>query len=291
MMSEIRDREDNHAVISLAELLSPLKVASESSRGRAVPGSRGRVFGGTMLAQSITHAAREAPEGMDVQSVHIHFLRAGDISDELRYDSLVLHASRSFTTIRVDTQQTGRTLTSAVVSFHAPEFSPRHSRRWSAEWCDPEGAALAAGRLLPEWDAPTRAPFDVRCATASGKTTLKDGRPLAGFWVRAIAPLARERGLHEAALSWVSDFSLTRMADFEYSNSSRAAHIGSLNQALWFHGQIDLNEWHLYEISSPSYSDGVATSSGAFFTRAGKLVASTTQELLIRRPGMTTRQP
>jgi acyl-CoA thioesterase-2 len=58
--------------------------------------------------------------------------------------------------------------------------------------------------------------------------------------------------------------------------------MASLDHALWFHRDIRIDDWLLYAMDSPNASGARGLSRGQFFTRDGTLVASTTQEGLIR---------
>jgi len=58
--------------------------------------------------------------------------------------------------------------------------------------------------------------------------------------------------------------------------------MASLDHALWFHRKVEIDQWHLYSIDSPNASGARGLARGQFFTEAGTLVASTTQEGLVR---------
>jgi acyl-CoA thioesterase-2 len=58
--------------------------------------------------------------------------------------------------------------------------------------------------------------------------------------------------------------------------------IASLDHVMWFHRPFRLDDWLLYEMDSPSASGARGLVRGQFFDRAGRLVASTAQEGLIR---------
>jgi acyl-CoA thioesterase-2 len=51
---------------------------------------------------------------------------------------------------------------------------------------------------------------------------------------------------------------------------------------LWFHRPFRADDWLLYSIDSPSAQNSRGLARGQIFTRDGKLVASTSQEGLIR---------
>jgi acyl-CoA thioesterase-2 len=58
--------------------------------------------------------------------------------------------------------------------------------------------------------------------------------------------------------------------------------MASLDHALWFHGEVHMDEWLLYAMDSPSSSGARGLARGQLFTEDGRLVASTTQEGLMR---------
>jgi acyl-CoA thioesterase-2 len=58
--------------------------------------------------------------------------------------------------------------------------------------------------------------------------------------------------------------------------------MASLDHALWFHREVKIDEWLLYAMDSPNASGARGLARGQMFTEDGKLVASTTQEGLIR---------
>ena len=63
----------------------------------------------------------------------------------------------------------------------------------------------------------------------------------------------------------------------------------SLDHALWFHRPFRADEWFLYDCWSPSASGGRGLASGQMFARDGRLIASVTQEGLLRRVGRRGR--
>ena len=61
-----------------------------------------------------------------------------------------------------------------------------------------------------------------------------------------------------------------------------AMQVASLDHAMWFHRPVDVNQWLLYAIDTPSTSEARGYTRGNIFTEQGELVASTVQEGLIR---------
>ena len=58
--------------------------------------------------------------------------------------------------------------------------------------------------------------------------------------------------------------------------------VASLDHALWFHRPFRADDWLLYSIDSPTAQNARGLARGLIYDRAGRLVASTVQEGMIR---------
>jgi acyl-CoA thioesterase-2 len=58
--------------------------------------------------------------------------------------------------------------------------------------------------------------------------------------------------------------------------------MASLDHAMWFHRDFRMDDWLLYAMQSPSASRARGLSIGRIFTQAGRLVATVSQEGLVR---------
>jgi acyl-CoA thioesterase-2 len=56
----------------------------------------------------------------------------------------------------------------------------------------------------------------------------------------------------------------------------------SANHSVWFHRQVDFNDWMLYSTSSPVAADSRGLGTGHFFDGAGQLVATVVQEGVLK---------
>lgn len=59
--------------------------------------------------------------------------------------------------------------------------------------------------------------------------------------------------------------------------------LASLDHVMWFHRPLRIDDWLLHVIDSPSATGSRGLVRGRVFDRAGRLVASTSQEGLIRQ--------
>ena len=108
--------------------------------------------------------------------------------------------------------------------------------------------------------------------------------PFQQIWFRLIDRAPDDDSLHRAMLAYASDFHLIGTATLPHGISylQRNVQMASLDHALWFHRAFRIDEWLLYACDSPNMQGARGFNRGAVYTRAGKLVASTAQEGLIR---------
>ena len=92
---------------------------------------------------------------------------------------------------------------------------------------------------------------------------------------QAIAPLGRQRGV-VLAVALIMLVILTLLG-------VSAMQVTSLDHAIWFHRPFKVDEWLLYDMDSPSASNGRGFNRGNIFNQKGQLVASVCQEALIRK--------
>ena len=269
--------------VSFADLVDVTPTVGSSFTAKCLPGRDERIYGGDLLAHLLIAAARSAHPGSAVHSLHANFLSPGRPGEAVAYGLEVLKTSKRFSSVRVDASQGNERLASATVSFHSAETSAEHSIPRPEKLMDPTRSDDAHGGPIPPPDAPIRTPFDLRFAREAGEPTFRETRPVLSYWVRLRDDTIAMPAHHAAALLWASDFSLTRVADFEYESTGGNRQAASLDHAIWFHRPVRANRWHLYEVESPVYTNALALSSGRFFDKQGHLVATVAQESLLRR--------
>jgi acyl-CoA thioesterase-2 len=104
------------------------------------------------------------------------------------------------------------------------------------------------------------------------------------IWFRAVAALPDDQSLHRCLLAYVSDFNLLDTALMPHGMSvvSPNLAIASIDHAMWFHRRVRVDDWLLYSIDSPSASGARGFSRGEVYSLDGRLVASTSQEGMLR---------
>ena len=91
--------------------------------------------------------------------------------------------------------------------------------------------------------------------------------------------------MHHQLLAFASDYGLLATSTLPHREeiSSSLAYYASLDHALWFHRDFSINDWLLYDVESPSASNARGFSRGSIFNVDGTMIASVTQEGLVRK--------
>ncbi len=281
----------NPALEDLISLLQLERVEDNIFRGDSRDIGSPQVFGGQVLGQALS-AAQHTVEGRVAHSLHAYFLRRGDINAPIVYEVDRARDGGSFSNRRVVAIQHGRPILNLAASFQITEKGLEHQ----AEMPDvpgpdglqtlhdiakdlPDCVPMKMRRFLME-----KRPFEFRPVRPYEFDKREKLPPINHVWVRAVDALPNDQTLHQNLLAYVSDYELLGASTLPHSLSFVHDNIimASLDHALWFHRNVNIDQWHLYAIDSPNASGMRGFARGQFFTEGGELVASTAQEGLVR---------
>ena len=278
----------------LVELLSLEKIEENLFRGQSQDLGWGLVYGGQVLGQALSAAVQTVPDDRYVHSLHAYFLRPGDVSRPIVYDVDRIRDGGSFTTRRVVAIQKGRPIFNMSASFHHQEEGFSHQ----AECPDappPEGLDTEQERFakfadrLPDFmreRALSDRPFELRSIDPiKDPIAPKDYPPQSMHWLKTAGELADNPSLHRFLLAYASDFQFltTSLRPHGVSWLTPKMQVASIDHAMWFHRPFRVDEWLLHSIQSPSAEGARGFVRGNIFDVDGNLVASTSQEGLIRK--------
>ncbi|KRB51191.1 MAG: acyl-CoA thioesterase II [Pseudomonadota bacterium] len=268
----------------LAGLLNIEAIDLDMFRGHTPPGETRRIYGGQVVAQALTAAYRTI-DGRVCHSMHAYFIRGGDPKIPILFKVERVRDGGTFTMRRVVALQHGQQIFNLAASFQVPEPGLEHQIEMPAtpgpEGLMDEDELRAAGG---ETEQRRTWPIEVRPVDPPpyGKAPIMD--PNQSVWFRARDPLGSDPMVHQCGLAYATDMTLldTSLRPHGVEWSSGRLQVASLDHALWFHHPSDFTQWHLYVQDSPSASGGRGFNRGSIFSADGKLVASATQEALIR---------
>lgn len=264
----------------LVDLLALERLDEDLFRGRSEDPGWGRLYGGHVLAQALSAAQQTVSADRRVHSLHSYFLLSGDVTIPVIYDVDRIRDGGSFTTRRVVAKQRGRAIFHLSASFQTLEQGFEHQ--------DPMPEVPSADALGPDAELlrPGATPFDFRPVEPVDRTVAPAIRPpRRDVWIRGRGTLGDDPALHATLLAYVSDFYFvgTSLLPHGVSWMTPGMQVASLDHAMWFHADFRADDWLLHSMESPRASRGRGLVRGRVFSRDGRLVASSTQEGLIRQ--------
>ncbi|MFO7706276.1 MAG: acyl-CoA thioesterase II [Halopseudomonas sp.] len=281
-----------HMLDDLVSLLALEKIEENLFRGMSQDLGFKQLFGGQVLGQSLSAASQTVDVLRHVHSVHGYFLRPGDPTLPIIYQVDPLRDGGSFTTRRVQAIQKGKPIFTMICSFQGDEEGYTHQ----AAMPDVPGPDQLRNETEITRDQQhllneavrekvlVEKPIEIRPVEVFNPFEPTPAEPVRHMWFRADGRLPDDPQLHRYLLAYASDFHLlgTAMLPHAVSSWSRKMQVASLDHSIWYHQPLRMDDWLLYAMDSPSASGSRGLSRGQIFNRDGVLVASITQESLMR---------
>ena len=263
------------------DFIQPEQVGRYWFRGQSLT-PQFRIFGGQVLAQCLMAAGQTVSEDMVAHSMHAYFLRAGDPESPVEFEVDPIRNGRSFATRRVVARQHEQAIFNTSISYQVMEQGLSHS----VDMPDVEAVDFKADRELDGNGKPRFPLLDLYAVERMRGTPSRErnGSVTQNNWYLGKGPLRNDPLTHQAALALISDFSLlgTAFRAHPACDWEREYVLASLDHAIWFHTPINLDTPVLYHCDSPWSGNARGFNRGQFWSQSGVLLASTTQESLMR---------
>ena len=222
------------------------------------------------------------------------FLTAGDAREAVTYSVDRSRDGGSFSARRVVAIQHERPIFLLSASFQIPEQGLEHQFE-APDVPDPDelGPAkpFSAKRMsivplsLRRWFS-RFGPFEYRPVCADEIYGAKPGLPRKQVWFKLHENIGKKQALQRALLAYISDFHLisTAVQPHGISCLTDELKLTSIDHAMWFHRDVQMDDWLLYDCDSPCSCGGRALARGLIYDSKGRLIASTVQEGVLRVP-------
>jgi acyl-CoA thioesterase II len=249
--------------------------------------SRERIFGGQIIAQAMMAAARTVDPDKQVHSLHSYFLRGGSETLPLHFRVHRDFDGRAFSNRRVVVRQEGKVIFNLTASFQKPETGFAHQvpmpELLPPEKCMDFADSMALNPDIPDemLERMARArPFEMR----SFRPAPSEKATRHYQWFRLSAPVGDDQLLHRALLAFASDMGLLSSAMLPHGLNwvTPGLFTTSLDHAMWFHGDIRVDEWFVYVMDSGWTGGARGINHGSIYRQDGTLIASAVQEGLLR---------
>lgn len=261
---------------ALLRLLDVRRGAADGSWLGPASGPAGkRAFGGQFMAQSLAAASRTVDPAKLPTSIHLQFLRGGEAGEGVEYAVHSVFDGRTASSRRVESNQGGRLLTAATVSFSLPLAGPEHGRYPTLPH-DPE-TLPATGPAGPAPSMPLDE-IDIRVSDDG-----EGGDFTRRLWWRVTVPVPQDPLLHAIIAAYVTDVYMIDPALKVHGHSmmARTHRSGTTDSSIWFHRPVQADQWNLLESTSPAAARGRGVITGSLVGADRQIAATLVQEGLI----------
>jgi acyl-CoA thioesterase-2 len=290
------DLKKKRIVETVSELLKILRLKRISETkfvGQNYPASWGRVFGGQILAQSLHAAYQTVPNTRIAHSLHGYFILMGDINLPVEYEVDKIRDGNSFTTRRVVAYQNGKAIFNMAASFQkeengvdhqidAPNILPPEVLR--SDMQQVESIKHKNPNYYKSLKKAQLKMFDIKPVEIMSHIETKNAIPYSHVWLKTKEKNQISLPEKQQLLAFSSDINLIATATKPHREkiNQKPVFIASIDHAMWFHRDFEIDDWLLYAMDSPSASSARGFTRGSIFSKSGTLIASVTQEGLIR---------
>ena len=269
------------------------KKADQQFIGQQVDIGSPNIYGGHVMAQALRAARLCADADKKVHSLHGYFLHPGSHAEPVEFTVEVIKQGRSFDVLKVEATQRSRTIFIMSASFHLPEkgiehqaampniVAPSQLQPFSKIFADfAEKFGIQARGILSSDGPFVFHPLEYYDPFIPGIRA-----PSQPLWFKPNGTVPVQPDLNAELMAYISDFNLliTSLLPHNLSFFTTPLKIASLDHAMWFHQDFQMNDWMLYEVESPRAAGGRAFCTGRIYSSSGILLASVTQEGLVRK--------
>lgn len=279
------DFDELLAVLDLERIADDRFIGSHPSKNPM------RTFGGLLVAQSFVASTRTLTrDDLPPSAVSVHFVNGGDTAKDIEFQVTRLRDERRFANRRVDALQDGVLLSTAMISYMSGGRGLEHGVA-PPQVADPD-TVPGIGELLRGYEETVPhfvnalQPVEWRYTNDPAWIMRDNGESLAynRVWLKASGTVPADPVLHTATMLYSSDTTVLDSVITTHGLSWGFDRIfaASANHSVWFHRQVDFNDWVLYSTTSPVAADSRGLGSGHFFDRAGQVIATVVQEGVLK---------
>lgn len=251
----------------------------------------GRIYGGQVLGQGLMAAYQTIPIDRFVHSLHGYFLMPGKLDEPIDYYVDTIRDGGSFSTRRVSARQSGGTIFIMSASFQIEEKGYDHFM---------EGPKVEGPEQLLSFDDIKKQmystlphsmkklfdidfPFEFKPVELSNPMFPGKFPPTRRIWFKLREDIKLGKRLQDALLAYVSDYNLlsTSILPVEEATFSNTI-MASIDHSMWFYREFNVSDWLLYDLYTPNTSGARGFVRGNIYDHQGVLVASASQEGLVR---------
>lgn len=282
-------------MVHISELLSLIQVKKldvNSFQGYNKPIGSPHIFGGQVLAQALYVMNESVPEGRICNSLHAYFILPGDLEKPIFFDVENIRDGGTFSVRRVIARQKGKEIFFISGSFQIKENGfehqidmpevKHHSELLSWDDMKEQFKGIIPKSIVNFLNI--ERPIEFKPTIMPNPFEVVKMPPYQNVWFRIKGEMKNDTKLNQSVIAYISDYNILSTALQPNADKARFDNLkmATLDHSMWFFREFDINQWMLFAIDTPSASNARGFTRGHIFTENGKLIASVTQEGLMR---------
>jgi acyl-CoA thioesterase-2 len=271
----------------LRELVGVHPLDERRARGETGPAGadRGGLYGGLMIAQCLSACAHTVPPGAVPDSLHANLLRGGHPGEPVEFCVERVRDGRSLQHREVRGYQGDELIVQTTVVSSIPVNGLDWQRPLEPVVAPPE---LSPAALSPWAQTLARGVFEVAHPVSEDAGP----GPAHPLWIRSRMELPEDPWLNGAVRAYWSDLGMNWSARTTHNrlDDEEVASV-SATHSLWFHRPTPTHEWHLLDVDTESIFSNQAFVKASLFDGAGRLSASISQGVFLRRTAQGSGTP
>ena len=252
-----------------------------------------RIYGGQVIAQAYVASNATIEDDKHLHSLHAYFLRPGIIKQPVLFSVDPVRNGRSFSTRTVKAIQNNEVIFTMTVSFQKDEEGFTHSIEMPKVPAPEEIKDEIEMRKENIDKVPEEIrhyflkerEYSIKWVEWNDVFEPKVMPPIRNVWLKPNGIIPKGRETHNAFLAYISDSGILAPTLFPHGISYMSPDLmmASLDHTMWFHKpNFVFDDWILYATDSPYTGNSRGLGRGTFFSRDGEVIASVTQEGLLR---------
>ncbi|CAI9716564.1 Hypothetical predicted protein [Octopus vulgaris] len=258
-----------------------------------VHNSRSIAFGGLLLGQAANAACQTIPQNLYINSLHNYFINAGQ-REPLTLQVTNEREGKSYCNKTVCATQNEKTVIKMQIAFKTNEAgSIEH--QWKMPECLLPEELLPINKIFEDKireekykHLKSRLPIDptveFRPVDPEEMLRVKTLPPKRLTWVKQLDDMSElNQNWHRCVLLYMSDYILLSTSLLPNKDPLMKTFVVSLDHSVWFHNDINVNEWLLYDTESSYAGNGQSFNNGRFWSKDGTLLATVSQSGIVRQ--------
>jgi acyl-CoA thioesterase-2 len=248
--------------------------------------ARSRMFGGQLIAQGLAAASFTVPEPLQCQSLHAYFVRPAQAARPTDFEVANMRDGRSSALRKVMAVQRDELMCELTASFSSPSSQENRDFQLPMLETVPPDQLFAEALQSPDLYAEEliQRPLGHYGPLQLMAAKPRPAAPRLATWIRVNGKLADDPTLHACVLAYISDLGAVHasMLAIDAKLFDPQWQVASLDHAVWFHRPFRADQWLLFCFDCTNVSAERGLNHGLVYSQSGALVASITQEALLR---------